>query len=175
MGKGLTIGIIIVAIIVVLILIFSIGNFGSKETTTLPEIEEDEIGPGIGTPPDVLNPTEPTQPPQQPTAPQPQTHTVEISSSGFSPSPLTINAGDTVRFLAVDNSNRWPASAFHPTHTAYPGSNINKCGTAEESMIFDSCKGIPNGQSFSFTFTEIGTWYYHDHLSTSKTGAIIVQ
>lgn len=101
--------------------------------------------------------------------------TVEMSSSGFSPDSLTVKAGDTVTFLAVDGSNRWPASAFHPTHTAYPGSNIQKCGSGEEESIFDSCGGVPDGQSWSFRFDERGSWNYHDHEDSKVFGKIIVE
>jgi len=166
MGKGLIIGIII-AVIVILIFIFSFGSFGSERTTStdseitngndLPELEGDELGTGIGTPPEVLMP-----------------NTVEMSSSGFSPSSLTINAGDTVTFLAI-SSNIWPASDIHPTHRNYPGSDISKCNTAEADNIFDACRGIPNGNSYSFTFTEVGTWNYHNHFSPGRRGTIIVQ
>jgi len=102
-------------------------------------------------------------------------HTVEMSPSGFSPDSLTIKAGDTVTFLAVDGSNRWPASAFHPTHTAYPGSSIQKCSTDEKNMIFDSCGVVAEGQSWSFTFDEVGEWNYHDHDDSKVFGKIIVE
>ena len=100
---------------------------------------------------------------------------IEMSSSGFSPSTLTIQQGKKVVFKTIDNSNHWPASAMHPTHRVYPGSDIEKCGTSEESTIFDACKGISQGQTFEFTFNEVGTWNYHDHLQPSKFGKIIVQ
>lgn len=103
------------------------------------------------------------------------THTIEMSSEGFSPSELTISAGDTVAFLAVDGSGRWPASAFHPTHTVYPGSDIQKCGSDEEGSIFDSCGAISEGQSWSFKFDEKGTWNYHDHEDSGEFGRIIVE
>jgi plastocyanin len=103
------------------------------------------------------------------------THTVEMSSSGFSPDSLTVKAGDTVTFLAVDGAGRWPASAVHPTHTVYPGSGIQKCSTSEKDSIFDACGGVPNGQSWSFKFDEKGSWNYHDHLDSKVFGKIIVE
>lgn len=104
----------------------------------------------------------------------PNSYTVEITSSGFSPNSLTINAGDTVVFVNQDSRSGWPASVIHPTHTVYPNSNINKCGTNEEIDIFDSCRGLEEGESYSFTFNEVGTWGYHNHLISSKKGTIIV-
>ncbi len=100
---------------------------------------------------------------------------VEITSGGFSPTPLTISAGDTVTFVNKDAEPHWPASAMHPTHTVYPGSNIEKCGTPEESRIFDACRGLASGESWSFTFNEKGTWNYHDHLNAKLFGKVIVQ
>jgi plastocyanin len=98
---------------------------------------------------------------------------VLITSSGFSPSTLTIKVGDTVTFINKDSRPHWPASDVHPTHRLYPGSGIEKCGSGEE--IFDACKGLAPGETFSFTFKYRGTWTYHDHLYPYLTGTIIVQ
>jgi len=101
--------------------------------------------------------------------------TVEITSEGFSPNELTINQGDTVKWINKDSARHWPASAMHPTHTVYPSSDIKKCGTSEQSSIFDACKGLAQGESWSFTFNEKGSWNYHDHLFPGLRGKIIVQ
>jgi len=103
----------------------------------------------------------------------PTDNTVRITSSGFEPKTLTVKAGTTVTFVNEDSNKHWPASAMHPTHTVYPGSDINKCGSDE--TIFDACKGLEQGESFSFTFNEKGSWKYHDHLSVSSTGTIVVE
>ena len=104
----------------------------------------------------------------------PQEYTVEITSSGFSPSNLEINAGDSVTWVNKDSAEHWPASAMHPTHTVYPGSDIAKCGTAEETKIFDACKGLSQGESWIFVFDEKGSWNYHDHLVSGRFGKVIV-
>ncbi len=101
---------------------------------------------------------------------------VEILSSGFSSKTTTIKAGDAVRFVNKDSSRQhWPASDVHPVHTVYPGSGLNKCGTADASSIFDACKGLALNEEWSFTFSEKGSWSYHDHLSTSLTGTVVVE
>jgi len=100
---------------------------------------------------------------------------VIYTDSGFSPSPLTIKVGDTVAFTNQSSKDMWPASAMHPTHKGYPGSDIQKCGTSEESEIFDACRGIPPGGSWSFKFVNAGSWNYHDHLNSSKFGKIVVE
>ena len=104
-----------------------------------------------------------------------QEFTVEINNSGFFPKDLEINQGDAVAWINMGSSSSWPASAMHPTHTVYPGSNINKCGTAEEGSIFDACKGLKNGESYVFTFNEVGSWGYHDHLNPTHFGKITVK
>lgn len=100
-------------------------------------------------------------------------NTVAITAEGFSPKTLTVKAGTMVTFVNEDVNEHWPASAMHPTHMVYPGSGIQKCGTGE--AIFDACKGLAQGESFSFTFDEIGSWKYHDHLNVPLTGTIVVE
>lgn len=105
----------------------------------------------------------------------PAGNVVEITSSGFSPQELTIKKGETVRWINKQSRPSWPASAQHPTHTVYPGSSILKCETSEKSSIFDSCKGLIEGGSWSFTFNEVGSWGYHNHLASDNFGKIIVK
>jgi len=87
--------------------------------------------------------------------------TVTIDDTGFTPATLTVTAGTTVTFLNNGQAPHWPASDNHPAHDLLPG--------------FDAQAGIQTGDEYSFTFTEPGTWTYHDHLITSLTGTIIVE
>ena len=98
-----------------------------------------------------------TEPQTEPTGIA-EPNTVEITSSGFNPSDLTINAGEAVTFINKDTEQHWPATAMHPTHLLYP-----ETGGCIGSK-FDACRGLAQGETFSFTFNEIGTWKYHDHL-----------
>lgn len=102
------------------------------------------------------------------------TFTVTKANEGFSPQTLTIKKGSTVNFVNNSSADFWPATARHPTHTVYPGSDIQKCGTQEENGIFDACRGLSAGQTFSFTFNQVGEWAYHDHLNATAFGKIIV-
>lgn len=103
----------------------------------------------------------------QGTAPQP--NTVEITSTGFNPSTLTINQGETVTFVNKDASAHWPASNPHPIHIGYP-----ETGGCIGSK-FDACHGLVQDEAFTFIFNEKGTWGYHDHMHTSLMGNIVVQ
>ncbi len=106
---------------------------------------------------------------------EPASYKVTITSSGFSPSTLSIKQGDTIIFTNKQSSLSWPASAVHPTHTVYPGSDIDKCGTAEEQNNFDACSGLNLDETYTFTFNEKGSWGYHDHLNPGLRGTIVVE
>lgn len=100
---------------------------------------------------------------------------ITYGESGFSPATVEIDAGDVVAFKNNDDRPIWPASAVHPTHRVYPGSGIEKCGTAAAGSIFDACSNVLSGNSWSFRFDEIGTWKYHNHLNPNHTGTVIVK
>ena len=121
-----------------------------ESTTTTTQTTENTSGGGSSS-----NGGSSTQPPTSG-----KTVTVTISGSGFSPSLVTISAGDTIKWLNNDNRSHWPASDPHPQHTGYSG--------------FDPKTGIGVESSWSFKFNNKGTWGYHDHQSISKTGTIIV-
>ncbi len=139
-------------------------------------------GPGATTPPGATPPgtsSQPTAPPapvipstnQMPSAPHEEGQDVVIinTDAGFAPQTLEVAAGTVVTFNNLSSFHMWPASAVHPTHTAYP----TKGGCL--GSTFDACNGIQPGASWSFQFDLTGTWKYHDHLSPSHTGAVIVR
>ncbi|MBI1960938.1 MAG: hypothetical protein HYS43_01560 [Candidatus Liptonbacteria bacterium] len=100
---------------------------------------------------------------------------VVAGTGAFSPQTVTIRKGGSVTWTNAGTASVWPASAMHPTHTVYPGSDIKKCGTAEAGAIFDACRGISTGQTYTFTFPAPGTWKYHNHLNPSMTGTVVVE
>ncbi len=91
---------------------------------------------------------------------QTQTYNVVLSADGFSPNPLTIHQNDTVIFSTKAGKTFWPASDPHPIHDIYPE--------------FDPKRPIAEDSTWSFTFTKIGDWKYHDHLFPVTRGEIIV-
>lgn len=102
-------------------------------------------------------------------------YTIKITNSGYEPSTLEIAQGDKVTWVSEADELNWPASAMHPTHKIYPDSGIEKCGTSEETDIFDACKGLQKGENWSFTFNNKGEWAYHDHINVRMFGKIIVK
>lgn len=99
---------------------------------------------------------------------------ITFAGDAFSPNELTIKKGDTVDWVNSGDRAIWPASAIHPTHSVYPGSGIEKCGTALQRTLFDACTEVLTGGTWSFQFSEIGEWRYHDHLRSSVFGKITV-
>ncbi|MEK7146677.1 MAG: hypothetical protein AAB772_00285 [Patescibacteria group bacterium] len=76
-------------------------------------------------------------------------HIVYITPDGFNPKSLTIQSGDTVRWLNTDIELHWPASDPHPTHTASPG--------------FDAGGNLSQFEVYFHVFTKPGFFVYHDH------------
>lgn len=91
------------------------------------------------------------------------------TDKGFSPTTLTVKNGASVVFQNNSQGSMWVASAFHPTHTAYP--TTGGC----IGSTFDSCAGITGSNSWTFQFDNIGSWKYHNHLNPGKFGTIIVE
>lgn len=96
---------------------------------------------------------------------------VTYTQSGFSPAVLTISKGDTVTFVNENGPALWVASANHPTHTIYPKKSERDC----LGSSFDQCEAIEAGNEWSFSFSEIGEWGYHNHLRPSHQGVIVVE
>jgi plastocyanin len=85
---------------------------------------------------------------------------ITLSKDGFSPDELSIKTGTTVAFRSVNGDLYWPASNLHPSHLVYPE--------------FDPEEPIQPNDVWSFTFTKVGEWKYHDHLAPYFTGVITV-
>jgi len=77
---------------------------------------------------------------------------VTIQNFAFNPSSLTVKAGTTVTWTNKDSTN-------HPV--------------ASDTGVFNSGT-LNNGESYSFTFNQTGTYPYHCTTHTSMKGTIIV-
>lgn len=116
--------------------------------------------------------------PETPVETTPPAETITFSDDGFSPSTITINAGDTVMFVNNSSSRMWVGADEHPTHTEYDGTSTREhCsnGNATSDAVFDQCEGTTAGSSWSFTFKKAGTFKYHNHTRASEGGTIIVR
>jgi plastocyanin len=109
------------------------------------------------------------------TSTAPMSMTVTYGPNGFSPSSVTIATGGTVTWVAGPGADElWLASNPHPTHEGYDGTTrAQHCATGYKGpQPFDQCSV---GTTFSFTFTKVGSWGYHNHGNHSDTGTVIVQ
>jgi plastocyanin len=106
-----------------------------------------------------------------------KTLTVTYTNSGFSPNTVNAKVGDTVHFINSSSHGMWVASNEHPTHTDYDGTSLAQhcTGNTNNNGSFDECAAVPPGTSYSFTFPKTGAFHYHNHVSTSDTGTVLVQ
>lgn len=98
------------------------------------------------------------------------TTVITYTDAGFVPSSVAIKKGQTVRWENNSGSKVWPASAVHPTHSVYPQKSASDC----LGSTFDACKGLQKGESWDFTFNNVGEWRFHDHLHAYNTGSVTV-
>ena len=87
--------------------------------------------------------------------------TIDYTDGGFVPSSVTIAAGGSVTWTNNSSGPMWVASSPHPAHTDYPG--------------FDELKRVEKGGKYTFTFTKVGMWKFHNHAKASDYGAVIVK
>ena len=90
--------------------------------------------------------------------------TITITSSGVSPSQVTVSVGQSIRFVNNDSRAHDMSSDPHPAHTACP--SLNR-GSIAAGQTRDS-----NG------FGNAGTCTYHDHnddTNASLKGRITIQ
>lgn len=108
--------------------------------------------------------------------PAAKTVTVTYSDSGFSPTNVALNAGDTVTFVNNSASEMWVAVDEHPTHTEFDGTATSQhCADGVNTNgSFDQCGRVGNGASWSYTFTKTGSFDYHNHARASHGGMIVV-
>ena len=82
-------------------------------------------------------------------------HNIDIQNMAFSPSTVTINVGDIVKWTNLDSVD----------HSATEDST---------APLFDSGL-LSNGQTYMLTGLGVGTYTYHCQPHPSMTGTIIVQ
>ena len=102
----------------------------------------------------------PVAPPATVEEPQPRMHTIRYTDSGYAPSSVDVRVGDTVTFINESSDTAWTASNPHPSHTNYTAFDEKEAGAPETS--------------YAFTFTQLGSWRYHNHLNPGHTGTVVV-
>ncbi len=82
------------------------------------------------------------------------------TDSGFEPSRIVVFPGTSVRFVNKTDTQIWPASDLHPSHSVYSD--------------FDPHEGIRSQTSWLFRFRKAGSWSFHDHLDPQTRGTVTV-
>lgn len=90
-----------------------------------------------------------------------ETAEVAYTNDGFSPETVTVEEGMTVTWGNESDGQMWVASSVHPTHGDLPE--------------LDQQSGVSSGGEFSFQFDQAGEWGYHNHLSPSNKGMVVVE
>ncbi len=100
--------------------------------------------------------------------------TVHYTAAGFEPKEVTIEAGQKVTFVNDTSSRMWVASDEHPTHTGFDGSDreTHCSGAYTGPTPFDQCQ---SGSTYTFVFTEAGTFPFHNHAASEHSGVVTVQ
>jgi plastocyanin len=101
---------------------------------------------------------------------------VRYTDEGFMPAEVTVPVGRTVTWTNESSGKMWVASAMHPDHVVYGGTNrtVHCAEGYTGSVPFDQCVAVDPGASYTFTFDKQGTWKYHDHINASRFGSVIV-
>lgn len=90
--------------------------------------------------------------------------TVTYASTGFSPKSVTVKKGTQVTFVNQSGEPIWVGSANYPDHTKYAGTTKDAHCTDANGTVFDQ---YAVGDSYTFTFANVGTWGYHNHTAFS--------
>lgn len=86
--------------------------------------------------------------------------TIRYTNEGYVPANITVKAGTMVMFVNESDQDMWVASNGHPAHTDLP--------------TFDQFEFAPKGSQYVYTFDQVGSWKYHDHVAPVYGGIITV-
>ena len=95
--------------------------------------------------------------------PVPATGTATVSYTGtaFSPKTITVKQGVAVTFVNNGSTTMWVVTDMHPTHRLLPS--------------FNEGKAVGKGGTYTYTFTKVGTWPYHNEENVTVGGAVVVE
>jgi len=85
--------------------------------------------------------------------------TIVYTDNGFQSPTYKVAKGEVVTVTNKSTGDLQFSSGNHPTHLEEPELNMNV---------------LAPGESAKFTPTKIGTWIFHDHLHSERTGTLRV-
>lgn len=103
----------------------------------------------------------PTKSPLSKSEPLPgQQIIIKITTAGFYPATTTVKPNTRIVWTNETDKKATVNSDDHPTHTKYPILNLGEFG---------------KGQAVQTVLKTKGTYHYHNHLSPSEKGTIVVE
>lgn len=86
---------------------------------------------------------------------------VDITSQGFDPATVIISKGQSVKWINTDAIPHQPVTNPFPLEDGLPG--------------FRDPRPLTINESYTYTFSQVGTFGYHDHLDPFQlTGKVVV-
>lgn len=165
-----------IALAVIVVTVLGAGlYFFMVPKTQAPVVNPQTNGVGTSTPPETANPnpapvTATLTP--KPATPKATSVTISYDGSTFTPSSVTVHAGDTVTFVNKGTGPMWVSSDPHPTHQGYSGTSASQHCPDTTGTAFDECSA---GSMYSFVFQKTGSWGYHNHANNTAKGTVVVQ
>ena len=98
--------------------------------------------------------------PEAITSDVPLAATITYTNDGFTPKDLRVKVGDIINVVNTSSRSLQFSSDPHPIHTKNPELNAQT---------------ISAGASVNVTVTAQGTFGFHDHLDSTKTGTLVVE
>ena len=106
---------------------------------------------------------------------------IEYTNNGFEPHTITVKASTTIEWVNISDKLMWVASNPHPSHTDLPGfdergvEGNGEPASYQGSTLIQVAQAHTGVTEYRYTFTKVGRWGYHNHLSPQDRGVVIVQ
>ena len=96
------------------------------------------------------------------TAERPGVKRVTYTDAGFSPFLVELTAGEEIEFVNKSSGGLWVTTKQHPT------------AGDQAYEAFDTGRTLKRGETFTFSFTKVGTWGYKNLNNDAHLGAVVV-
>lgn len=98
---------------------------------------------------------------------------IEYTTGGFVPASVTVPINTTVAWSSPTSLPMWVGSDPHPAHTDLPGFDQKRIINRVKNPFLDVANAHGDG-IYEYTFTKVGNWKYHNHISPQHRGIIVV-
>ncbi len=99
---------------------------------------------------------------------------VEYRDTGFSPPIITIQKDKTIGWVNHSKNLMWVASDPHPSHKKLRGFDSRQGLHSNDTNSFFVKIYAHEQNIYTYTFTTLGKWTYHNHLNPTHQGTVEV-